>query len=427
MLETATIAVSGFMIKKYVFLEPDIEPPKTRRITYLVGFVLIAATFFIFGKDATIVPTFALIGWSIYVGRKEHKLRGLLMMIPLPGIIDGFTVPIMRVPPYLLSLSGGWKDIYQFAVYIVLILLLIVFYFKGKSWRAWFNENTRDRRLRRSEWLLICLTGVVMQLFAKAVSSQIEDYEGDFTPQLAAFMGIISVTAVVMTIMIIVLIMQGNKRSYYHNQVSEMQFSIITLMADIVENRDNNTGGHIKRTAEYVRMIASELKSRGAYSEILTDNYIENMIVAAPLHDIGKIHISDVILNKPGKLTDEEFEIMKTHTSAGRDLLVHAKEELGESQYLDMAIEMAAYHHEKWNGSGYPCGLKGDEIPLCARIMAVADVFDALSAKRCYKEAMPLEKAISIIREETDTHFDPVVSEAFLAAIKKLSTFKETK
>lgn len=138
------------------------------------------------------------------------------------------------------------------------------------------------------------------------------------------------------------------------------------------------------------------------------------MIVAAPLHDIGKIHIPDAVLNKPGRLSDEEFAIMKAHTTAGEELLKHAREELGESGYLNTAIEMAAYHHEWWNGRGYPYGISGEEIPLCARIMAVADVFDALASKRCYKGAMPLEKAYAIIREESGTHFDPAVAEAFL-------------
>ena len=141
-------------------------------------------------------------------------------------------------------------------------------------------------------------------------------------------------------------------------------------------------------------------------------------MVAAPLHDIGKIHIPDAILNKPGKLTDEEFTIMKTHTSAGEQLLTHAKAELGESDYLDMAVDMAAYHHEWWRGRGYPYGIGGGDIPLCARIMAVADVFDALTSKRSYKNAMPLEKAYAIIQEESGTHFDPVVVEAFFAAAK---------
>lgn len=201
----------------------------------------------------------------------------------------------------------------------------------------------------------------------------------------------------------------------FQEKVSRMQSGMITFMAEVVENRDDNTGGHIRRTAEYVECIAKEMKRQGVYSNILTDRYLSDMVVAAPLHDIGKIHIPDAVLNKPGKLTEEEFGIMKTHTTAGEELLTHAKAELGESGYLNTAVEMAAYHHEWWNGKGYPYGISGEEIPLCARIMAVADVFDALTSKRCYKSAMPLEKAYAIIREESGTHFDPAVVEAFFA------------
>lgn len=228
-----------------------------------------------------------------------------------------------------------------------------------------------------------------------------------------------------MTITIIVLIMQGNKRSFYHEKVSRMQSGMITFMAEVVENRDDNTGGHIRRTAAYVECIAKELKRQGRYSNILTDRYLSDMVVAAPLHDIGKIHIPDAVLNKPGKLTEEEFEIMKTHTTAGEELLTHAKKELGESGYLNTAVEMAAYHHEWWNGKGYPYGISGEEIPLCARIMAVADVFDALTSKRCYKSAMPLEKAYAIIREESGTHFDPAVVEAFFAVTADMDEREE--
>ncbi|MDE6737172.1 MAG: HD-GYP domain-containing protein, partial [Treponemataceae bacterium] len=194
------------------------------------------------------------------------------------------------------------------------------------------------------------------------------------------------------------------------------QSGMITLRAEIVENRDGSTGGHIRRTAAYVEKIARELKRQGAYPDILTDAYVQNMVVAAPLHDIGKIHIPDAVLQKPGRLTEEEFAVMKTHAEAGQRLIAYAKTELGESAYLSMAEEMAVYHHEWWDGRGYPRGCKGEEIPLCARIMAVADVFDALTSRRCYKDAMPLEKAYAIIRAESGTHFDPAVVEAFFAA-----------
>lgn len=199
-------------------------------------------------------------------------------------------------------------------------------------------------------------------------------------------------------------------------QISEIQHNIILTMADIVESRDENTGGHIRRTAAYVEIISKKLREQGKFTDILTPQYESDMIVAAPLHDMGKIHVSDTILNKPGRLTDEEFGIMKSHTTAGKDMLENATNNLGVFSYLTIAVQMAAYHHEWWNGRGYPEGLSGNDIPLCARIMAVADVFDALMSKRCYKDAMPIEKAYSIIREETGTHFDPDVAEAFFAA-----------
>lgn len=203
-------------------------------------------------------------------------------------------------------------------------------------------------------------------------------------------------------------------------KISSMQHNVIVTMADIIESRDENTGGHIKRTAVYVRLIADKLKEKNLFPDILTDDYIENMSVAAPLHDMGKIHVPDAILNKNGRLTDEEFAIMKSHAGAGRELLKQASEQMGTFEYLDIALKMAGSHHEWWNGKGYPQNLVGEEIPLCARIMAVADVFDALVSKRCYKDGMPLSKAIGIIQEETGTHFDPVVAGAFLECMDEV-------
>lgn len=419
-LETAAITVSGFLIKKYVFLEPDMEAKK-QRIYYLVSFFLIGMVYFALGKDAASMAALLMIGFNICLGRKRHRLRGLALMIPFPGIINGLLVPALLVPPYLFAMSEQETLIYQFMLYGVLSMLLILFYVKGQNWRSWFHENMQHRSLRKSEKSLLWVIGILMLLFANHTIMQItvdggsvRTADGMYGRELAPFIGITSVSAFVMTLTIIVLIMQGNKRTFYHERVSSMQSGMITFMAEVVENRDDNTGGHIRRTAEYVASIAKELKREGIYSTILTDRYLSDMVVAAPLHDIGKIHIPDSVLNKPGKLTEEEFEIMKTHTTAGEELLTHAKAELGESGYLNTAVEMAAYHHEWWNGKGYPYGISGEEIPLCARIMAVADVFDALTSKRCYKNAMPLEKAYAIIREEAGTHFDPAVVEAFL-------------
>ena len=421
-LEVATIAVSGFLIKKYVFLEPDMEAGK-QRIFYLISFFLIGIVFFALGKDAASMAALIMIGANICLGRKKHRLWGIALMIPFPGIINGLLVPVLRVPPYLLVMRARETLIYQFMVYGVLSVLFVLFYVKGRNWRSWFDENMQHRSLRKSEKYLLWLVGILMLFFSNEMAMQIvtggENAQAagqTYGYRLSSFIGISSIAAFIMTITIIALIMQGNKRSFYHERVSGMQSGMITFMAEVVENRDDNTGGHIRRTAKYVECIAKELKRKGIYSDILTDRYLNDMVVAAPLHDIGKIHIPDAVLNKPGRLTEEEFEIMKTHTTAGEELLTHAKAELGESGYLNTAVEMAAYHHEWWNGKGYPYGISGAEIPLCARIMAVADVFDALTSKRCYKNAMPLEKAYAIIREESGTHFDPTVVEAFFAA-----------
>lgn len=427
-LETAAITVSGFLIKKYVFLEPDMEVKK-QHIFYGGSFFLIGSMFLAFGKDVATMAALLLIGLNICLGRKKHRMQGVFLMIPFPGIINGLLVPLLLVPPYLFSLTVKDTLIYQFIIYGVLTLLLVLFYVKGQEWRSWFQENMQSRSLRKSEKCLLWVIGILMLFFSNEVATQIgmdrleilgagETYGNS----LASFIGISGIAAFIMTVTIIMLIIQGNKRSFYHERVSNMQTGMITLMAEIVENRDDNTGGHIRRTAEYVENIARELKKQGIYNNILTDRYMRDMVVAAPLHDIGKIHIPDTVLNKPGKLTNEEFEVMKTHTIAGQELLTHAKAELGESEYLNMAVEMAAYHHEWWNGEGYPYGISKEEIPLCARIMAVADVFDALTSKRCYKSAMPLEKAYAIIREESGTHFDPAVVEAFFAAANNIGT-----
>ena len=200
--------------------------------------------------------------------------------------------------------------------------------------------------------------------------------------------------------------------------ITKLQNGLIMVLADMVESRDKCTGDHVRKTAAYTDIIMRQLKKEGVYTDQLTDEFIYDVVNSAPLHDIGKIQVSDTILNKPGKLTDEEFEIMKSHTTAGAEVIAHAMNTVsGEnSGYLKEAMNLAHYHHEKWNGAGYPCGLKGEEIPLSARIMAVADVFDALVSRRSYKEGFPFEKAMAIIQEGSGSHFDPKIAQAFIHA-----------
>jgi len=197
--------------------------------------------------------------------------------------------------------------------------------------------------------------------------------------------------------------------------ISQMQSALIMVLADMVENRDEDTGDHIRKTAAYTKIIMEGMRKKGYYSEQLTDTFVDDVFHSAPLHDIGKIKVPDAILNKPGKLTDEEFAEMKKHTLAGEAILDKVIATVPESGYLTEARNLATYHHEKWNGKGYPRGLSGENIPLSARIMAVADVFDALVSKRVYKPAFPIDKALSIIREDSGSHFDPLVADAFLS------------
>ncbi|MCR5209765.1 MAG: HD domain-containing protein [Lachnospiraceae bacterium] len=207
--------------------------------------------------------------------------------------------------------------------------------------------------------------------------------------------------------------------------LSKMQSSFIMILADMVENRDENTGAHIRKTASYVRIILKKMRELGIHEDILTDEYIENVVSSAPLHDIGKIQVPDAVLNKPGRLNDMEYEVMKTHTTAGKAIIDQLIHQVPRCAYLQEARDMAHFHHEKWDGNGYPEHLKGEDIPLSARVMAVADVFDALVSKRIYKPPMSLEKAFSIIREGSGTHFDPDVVNAFFAAEEEVKQVEE--
>ncbi|MGN0513276.1 MAG: HD-GYP domain-containing protein [Lachnospiraceae bacterium] len=221
---------------------------------------------------------------------------------------------------------------------------------------------------------------------------------------------LISCIAATMTIISIFLNMENpaiHGLEHYH---SEMVMGFATL----VENKDDNTGGHIRRSSAYASLIAKNLRKNKKYKNLITKDYLNNLAQSAPMHDIGKIGIPDAILQKPGKLTNEEFDKMKEHPIIGGKIIKDTFGHLFNGEYENMAYQVAMYHHEKWNGKGYPEGLSGDDIPLCARIMAVADVFDAVSAKRCYRDAMPLEDCYSIIENGRGVDFDPDIVDAFM-------------
>lgn len=221
---------------------------------------------------------------------------------------------------------------------------------------------------------------------------------------------LISCIAVMMVLISVYMNMENpaiHGLEHYHHEM-------VMGFATLVENKDDNTGGHIRRSSAYAVLIAKNLRKNDKYKNLITKDYIDNLAQSAPMHDIGKIGIPDAILQKPGKLTAEEFDAMKKHPVIGGKIIKDTFGHLFNGEYENMAFQVARYHHEKWNGKGYPDGLSGLDIPLCARIMAVADVFDAVSAKRCYRDAMPLEECYNIIANGRGVDFDPDIVDAFM-------------
>ena len=212
------------------------------------------------------------------------------------------------------------------------------------------------------------------------------------------------------------LVQQDTKAELVANQekMSSMQSHIITGLASLIESRDTDTGEHVARTSFYVKTLAENAREEGIYLNQINDEFISLLYLLAPLHDVGKILVSDQLLTKPGRLTKEEYEEMKKHASEGGLVIKKILDGITDEEYLKFASDIAMYHHEWWNGTGYPSQLKGDQIPLAARIMAIADVFDALTSKRCYKDEMSAEDAFKILKGEAGTHFDPLLIEVLL-------------
>lgn len=192
-------------------------------------------------------------------------------------------------------------------------------------------------------------------------------------------------------------------------EISSSQMATIYALIKLSESRDDDTGAHIERTAGFCRLLAQKARTDTEYADIITDTFIETIYKASPLHDIGKVGIPDSILLKPGKLSDDEFAIMKNHVQIGYDTLSKVGQQYYKNEFLKMGMEITLYHHEKWNGSGYNNGLKEKAIPLSARIMALSDVYDALRSKRVYKDSFSHEKSMEIIISSKGSHFDPVL------------------
>lgn len=382
----------------------------------------------------------------------SHLIRIILEGIPGEGIhavlnILPFCEALFVNPlAYIMSLlllsisKMRYKKQFEIVLHILLgvqVVFLIIACANGLCYS--FDENNIYHRgplylttnIIPAVMLIICI--VTLLFFGKGINRLIKIAFWVFivTPLIAILVqswsyGVqyIIIALVVSSVLMYfaILKVQSEQFKKQTDAIDKLQNGLILVLADLVESRDKCTGDHIKKTAEYVSIIMEQLVKDGVYKEQLSETFIKDVIRSAPLHDIGKIQVPDAILNKPGKLTYEEFEIIKEHTTAGRDIITSAINMVSEedSGYLSEARNLAYCHHEKWNGSGYPQGIAGDDIPLSARIMAVADVFDALVSRRSYKEPMSFEQAMNIVKESSGSHFDPKVVDAFIKAEDKI-------
>lgn len=311
--------------------------------------------------------------------------------------------------------------------------------FPGLKAQAAAIENIiTDSFVREPSWggmagLLLCIaTGLLVSALFIFLQKPLQLFSGTALLSAIVFMGSVYlfraegiflspaapflVTIALFTLFTAVRFAIVKQQAYvWFRQLANVRQVTMESMAAVAETRDPETGGHIKRTKHYVKAIAENLRDTGYYSEIMTQEFIDLLFVSAPLHDIGKVGVPDNILRKPGKLTDEEYELMKKHAEYGKNIVSSTAQKIEGDNFLNIAVDITYSHHERWDGSGYPLGLAGQEIPLAGRIMAVADAYDAAISRRCYKEPLPHDEAVRLMREAKGKVYDPVILDAFLS------------
>lgn len=281
---------------------------------------------------------------------------------------------------------------YSMGVSVVVCYVMVIYYL-GLAYYVWImNKDNLPKRSRVN--FLICVPVFMGAIFVQMI----------FPDALITSLAITS----------IILVAYCAMENAANGELIQYHEEVIYAFADVIEGRDGSTGEHVKRTVAYVKIIADALKENGIYAENLDNEYLDFLMRAAPMHDFGKIAVTDTVLQKPGRLTSDEYEVMKTHTIRGADMIKASLAALEEPGYITIAWQVARHHHEHWDGSGYPDGLHGEMIPLCARVVAVADVFDAVSQDRCYRDAMSLDESFAIIEQGAGTQFDPLIAKVFL-------------
>lgn len=374
------------------------------------------------------VGVFSIIfdGLSAYTVNHLNEVPAILNTIAHIGFYIGLDLLVFIMFLYMLHLTDSfprrwWAKVIMYSPLVIEIIAVFVFigetkYYEGTI--SWYSMGISA---------YTCF-GAVAVYSTLSVIKFIQGWrymESRTRSSIGLFLGAIIIIAVIkffrtellITAIAPVLFVVGiyiNQENPVLKEIAHYQSEMIMGFATLVENRDDSTGSHVRRTSKYVELLALRLRQEGFYRDVLTKDYIQNLIMAAPIHDIGKISVPDGVLQKPGSLTTDEYHTMKRHALAGGKIIQETFGRLEDEDYLVMAYEVSRFHHEKWDGTGYPEGLKGKEIPLCARIMAIADVFDAISENRCYREAMPLEQCFRVIENGRGTFFEPIMVDVFL-------------
>lgn len=343
--------------------------------------------FFMIFMDLTIIVT-ALYMYDQIVGFcKAHKQKNLLLLIP--GIIS---LVLIAAGMNRIEYIQGKTTFYSMGFSVYVCFASLFFHYGVILYLVIARHKYLAKEKKFGTVSIIIIVGII--LVAQIIFPEI------------------LLTSICPAILLLGIYIEFENPSI--KKLTLYNDNMVESFANLVENRDSNTGGHIKRTRAYVNLILHKMRHDKKYKDIMNKDYLVNVSNAAPLHDIGKIATPDYILQKPGKLTDEEFAIMKKHAACGGEIIQDTFKNLDDADFQKIAYEVARFHHEKYNGKGYPEGLSGEQIPLHARIMAVADVFDAVSQKRCYRDAMPLDQCFSIIEKGSGTDFDPQIAKIFL-------------
>lgn len=355
-------------------------------------------TWFVHDRLRKLQPSVCRAPWF-----KNLVMCGVYVMVAMLCIgLSGHAVVLLAVPPLMSAQYRNRRHRNALVLALTVVLVLLSVY--GAYYFGNFDRNLHKGMATAEE-------ATYAARVALATPRRLTElFTHHFLPRLISMFAVTALALGISRRNADLLARQAELSENVRREMAErnaLQSHVIDDLAAVIESRDVSTGEHVTRTKRYVELIAREMQRRGLHPEILSEEGVERIVRAAPLHDIGKIAVSDRILQKPGRLTPEEFEEMKLHAAKGGEMVQNILGNLDDKAFLQTASEIATGHHERWDGSGYPCGLAGEEIPLPARIMSVADVFDALVSERCYKKPMPPETAFRILEEERGKQFDP--------------------